>query len=87
MSRTYVALSLFLAASASFAAAARAQYNGPNNQYDLQRGKGGFGLPAPQNIVTQPQDTPRPEDIPRSQDLPKSLDRPYRIDQGCPSCR
>jgi hypothetical protein len=41
MSRTFVALSLFLAASVGFAAPARAQYNAPGNQYDLQRGQGG----------------------------------------------
>ena len=76
MSRTFVALSLFLAASVGFAAPARAQYNAPGNQYDLQRGQGGgYDLPAPQ-------DTAQPQDIPL-----QPLDTPYRIDQGCPSCR
>ena len=90
MSRTCVVLSLFLAASVGFAAPARAQYNDPNNQYNLQRQQGGgFVLPAP-----APQDTPEPQDL--SQRLntiqpqlapQQPLDTPYRIDQGCPSCR
>jgi len=90
MSRTFVALSLFLAASIGFAAPARAQYNAPNNQYDLQRGPGGgYELPAP-----APQDTPQFENTLQLQDNParlerldQRLDRPYQIDQGCPSCR
>ena len=41
MSRIFVALSLFLAASVGFATPARAQYNAPGNQYDMQRGPGG----------------------------------------------
>jgi hypothetical protein len=56
--RTFVALSLFLAAWVGFAAPARAQYNAPGNQYDLQRGQGGgYDLPAPQDTA-QPQDIP-----------------------------
>ena len=94
MSRTFVALSLFLAASVGFAAPARAQYNAPGNQYDLQRGQGGgYNLPAPQDtpqpLVDTPQqpllDIPSPQDIPQQPQQP--LDTPYRIDQGCPSCR
>jgi hypothetical protein len=92
MSRTYVVLSLVLAASVGFAAPARPQYNAPGNQYDLSRGPGGgYELPASQGTV-QPQDIPQqPLDIPRPQDIPlqpeQPLDRPYRIDQACPSCR
>jgi hypothetical protein len=68
MSRTFVALSLFLAALVVFAAPARARYNTPNNEYDLHRGQGGgYELPArqhaPQPLVDTPQqplvDTPR----------------------------
>jgi hypothetical protein len=90
MSRSFVALSLFLAASVGFAAPARAQYNAPTNQYDLQRGPGGgYDLPAP-----APPDTPQFENTLQLQDNParlerldQRLDRPYQIDQGCPSCR
>jgi hypothetical protein len=90
MSRTFVALSLFLAASVGFAAPARAQYNDPKNQYNdpknqynLQRQQGGgFVLPAP-----APQDTPQPQEAPQPQETPQRLDIPYQIDQGCPSCR
>jgi hypothetical protein len=82
MSRTWVVLSLFLAASVGFAAPARAQYNAPGNQYDLQR--------VPPQDAAQPQDIPQqPLDIPQQiLDTPQQpLDRPYRIDQACPSCR
>jgi hypothetical protein len=83
MSRTFVALSLFLAASVGFAAPARAQYNDPKNQYNLQRQQGGgFVLPAP-----APQDTPQPQEAPQPQETPQRPDIPYQIDQGCPSCR
>jgi hypothetical protein len=88
-----VTLSLFLAASVGFAAPARAQYNAPNNQYDMQRGQGGgYELPAPQDTRQPLVDTPQqPLDIPSPQDVPEQrqqpLDTPYRIDQGCPSCR
>jgi hypothetical protein len=59
MSRTFVVLSLFLAALVGFAAPARAQYNAPNNQFNLQRQQGGgYVLPAP-----APQDTPMPQDL------------------------
>jgi hypothetical protein len=90
MSRTSGALSLFLAASLGFAASARAQYNDPNNQFNLQRQQGGgYVLPAP-----APQDTPMPQDLSQPLDTSQPqlapqqpLDRPYQIDQGCPSCR
>jgi hypothetical protein len=86
MSRTFVALSLFLAASVGFAAPARAQYNAPGNQYDLQRGQGGgYDLPAPQDTPQPLLDIPSPQDIPQQPQQP--LDTPYRIDQGCPTCR
>jgi hypothetical protein len=95
MSRTFVALSLFLAASVGFAAPARAQYNGPNNQYNLQRQEGaGLLLPAPQP-TPQPQPAPQPQDNNPSQG--------YQTNQGyqggyggypggsplppCPTCR
>jgi hypothetical protein len=54
MSRTFVTVSLFLAASVGFATPARAQYNAPTNQCDLQRGQGGYGL-----ARLALQDTPR----------------------------
>ena len=91
MSQTFVALSLFLAASVGFAVPASAQYNNPNNQYNLQRqeGGGGYILPAP-----APSDTPMPQDLtqPLNTTQPQlapqqPLDTPYQIDQGCPSCR
>jgi hypothetical protein len=89
MSRTFVALGLFFAASAGFATPAPAQYNAPNNQYDLQRGQGGYGLPRP-----AAQDTPQSLDIlQQPPDILQRLERrdqplnTYRIDQGCPSCR
>ena len=81
MSRIFVALSLFLAASVGFATPARAQYNAPGNQYDMQRGPGGgYDLPASQNA---------PQDIPQQPllDTPSPQDIPYQIDRGCPSCR
>lgn len=93
MSRTFAAFSLFLAASVGFAAPARAQYNAPGNQYDMQRGQGGgYDLPASQN-TPQSQDIPQQPllDIPSPQDIPQQperpLDTPYQIDRGCPSCR
>ena len=82
MSRTFVALGLFFAASVGFATPAPAQYNAPYNQYDLQRGQGGYGLPRP-----------APQDSPQSLDILQRLERrdqpldTYRIDRGCPSCR
>jgi hypothetical protein len=90
MSRTFVVLSLFLAVLVGFAAPARAQYNAPNNQFNLQRQQGGgYVLPAP-----APQDTPMPQDLSQPLDTSQPqlapqqpLDRPYQIDQGCPSCR
>jgi len=90
MSRTFVTLSLFLAASVGFAAPARAQYNAPTNQYNQQRDQGGgYVLPAP-----APQDTPEPQDLsqPLSTPQPQLVPQqppgtPNRIDQGCPSCR
>lgn len=94
MFRTVVAFCLFVATSAGFAAAARAQYNDPSNQYNLQRQEGGaFLLPAPQDSP-QPQYAPKPQDNNPSQG--------YQINQGyqggqqggyqglqsrCPSCR
>ena len=90
MSRIFVALNLFLAAAVGFAAPARAQYNAPDNQYDLQRQQGGgYARQAP-----APQDTPQFENTLQLQDTPQRLERldqrldtPYRIDRGCPSCR
>jgi hypothetical protein len=89
MSRAFVALSLFLAASIGFAAPARAQYNAPNNQYDLQRSQGGYGLPRPAAHDTpQFENTLQLQDnLPRLERLDQRLDKPYQIDQGCPSCR
>jgi len=85
MSRTLLALSLSLAASVGCVTSARAQYNDPNNQYNLQRQQGGgFVLPSRQT-TPPPQDNPQPQENP--QRLDQRLDTPYRIDQGCPSCR
>jgi hypothetical protein len=88
MSRTYVVL-LFLAVSLGSAVPARAQYNAPTNQYDLQRGQGGYGLPRPTL-----EDTPQPLDVlQQPPDILQRLERrdqpldTYRIDRGCPSCR
>jgi hypothetical protein len=60
MSRTLSAL-LLLAALVGFAAPARAQYNGPDNQYNLPRQEGGgYLLPAPQ--IARPQPIPQPRE-------------------------
>jgi hypothetical protein len=73
MSRTFVALSLFLAASVGSAAPARAQYNGPNNQYNLQRQEGGgLLLPTP-----NPPPSRSPPPSPKTTTPPKAT-RPTR---------
>jgi hypothetical protein len=95
MSRTFVAVSLFLAASVGFVAPARAQYNGPDNQYNLPRQEGGgYVLPAPQP-APQPQPTPQPQDNSPSQGYLPS--QGYQGGYGgypggsplppCPTCR
>jgi hypothetical protein len=93
MSRIFVALGLFLAASLGFAVPVRAQYNGPENQYNLPRQEGGgYLLPPPRPT---PQPTFEPQDNKPSQG--------YQTNQGyqggyggypggsplppCPTCR